>query len=338
MKIFNILFVFCMLAAMPLGAKEFPLCLYGVNNPNDIKTVKKAGFSCIQSYQTDPAKLEPLAREAKHQGLKVVFYPNKIYGTSYEQKAHTWPVLAWYLIDEPDVQRWSRQQVIEAHAHAKQTWPQHDTALVIGQGKTKIPFYDLPDAMMMDWYPVPHHPLTSFGDNVHYTQEGMAQTHHEDRPLWGVVQIFDWKEYKQHRPDNERIGRFPTQEEIRFMSYDGIWNGATGLFYFIFTTKGEPLPTAAPQYWERVRKTVRELARLRPVLENGVAIENPVMVQEPLRLKTWKYKKHIYSILLNASGRTVEVPVVLLEKQYKPLYRTKKQQLMKPYDVWVLKK
>ena len=339
MKLSNVLLITILcLVGSTAYAREFPLCLYGVNNPADIKLVKKAGFSCIQTYQTDPSKLDELAQEAHKRGMNVVFSPHKVWGSAYEQKANNWPMLAWYLVDEPDVNHWSREQVKEAHNRAKQTWPGHETTLVIGQGRTEIPFYDLPDAMMMDWYPVPHHPLTSFGDNVRYTKEGMARMGTADRPLWGVVQIFDWKEFKQHRPDHDRIGRFPTQQEIRFMSYDGIWNGATGLFYFIFTTKGKPLPTAAPAYWERVHAAVQELARLRPVLEKGVLTENPVTVQEPLRMKTWMYKKHRYSILLNASNQTVAVPAELLNKSYKPLYGTKKQTQLEPYGVWVLKK
>ena len=246
--------------SLPLAGREFPLCLYGVNNPSDLKLVKKAGFTCIQTYKTNPEQLDALAKEAQKQGLKVVFYPNKVLDTEYQQKAKQWPILAWYLVDEPDVNKWSRERTQQAHDTTKKAWPQHSTTLVIGQGKTKIPFYDIPDIMMMDWYPVPHLPLTSFGDNVRYVKEGLAKTAMQDHPIWGVVQIFDWKRFKQYRPDNDRIGRFPTTDEIRFMSYDGILNGATGLFYFIFTHQGDILPKSAPAYWKRVKTTVRELA------------------------------------------------------------------------------
>lgn len=338
MKCKKLLSIVFLLIGSSVFAREFPLCLYGVNDPLDVKTVKKAGFSCIQSYTQDPQKLEALAKAAKKQDLKVVFAPHKLYGTEYEKKAQKWTVLAWYLVDEPDVNHWSREQVKEAHNAAKKVWPKHDTALVIGQGKTKVPFYDLPDIMMMDWYPVPHYPLTSFGDNVRYTQEGMTRTNHQDRPLWGVVQIFDWKEFKQFRPDNDRIGRFPTEEEIRFMSYDGIWNGATGLFYFTFNTKGVPLPKAAPEYWKRVKNVVNELSRFRPVLEKGIVVDNPVSLHKSLRMKTWKYKGHLYSILLNISDKPQLVPDTLLTKRYKPLYSTKKQAQIPPYAVWILKK
>lgn len=330
--LFSILFL-----ALPLVAKEFPLCLYSVNKPNDLKLLSKAGVSCIQTYQTDPKKLEALALEAKKLDLKVVFYPNKIRNTPYEQKAQQWPILAWYLIDEPDVKRLDRDQVQYINQNAKKSFPDQPTTLVIGQGKTQVPYYDIPDIMMVDWYPVPHLPLTSFGDNVRYTKEGMIKTNTQDHPLWGVVQIFDWKNFKQNRPDNDRIGRFPTEEEIRFMSYHGILNGATGLFYFTFNHQGKPLPKVAPEYWKRVTAVTKELAHFKEVMEDGAPTNNPVIVETPLMMQTWQYKGNLYSVLLNTSDTAQSLPTELKDKAFKALYGRNKEDLLPPYYVLILK-
>ena len=59
-------------------AAAFPLCMYGVDKPEQVKTLKKAGFTCLQTYKTDPEILAPLAKQAKKYGLQVVFYTNKI--------------------------------------------------------------------------------------------------------------------------------------------------------------------------------------------------------------------------------------------------------------------
>ncbi len=334
-KILFVVFVFLTLGA---SAREFPLCMYGVSDPKDLPLLKKAGFTCVQSYQKDPAQLDILAQAAKKHGLQVVFYPDEIYGTDLQQKAASWPVLAWYLVDEPDVARWSRAQVQQTHQKSKQAWPKHATTLVIGQGKTRTPYYDIPDAMMMDWYPVPHLALTSFGDNVRWTKEGQEARGKSGAPLWGVVQIFNWKEFKQYRPDNDRIGRFPTQDEIRFMNYDGIVNGATGLFYFIFTSNGQPLPQAQPEWWTRVTAATKELAKLRPVLEKGTLTENPVKISSPLVMQTRTYKRHTYSILINRSETPQTVPAELLHKKYKALFGASKTAQIPPLTVWVLKK
>ena len=325
------------ICSLPLLGREFPLCMYGVSNPADLPLLKQAGFTCVQSYQSTPEKLAALARAAQKEGLKIVFYPNKILGTSYEKEAKNWPVLAWYLVDEPDVHRWSRERVLEAHQKAKKAFKNHPTALVIGQGKTAVPFYDLPDIMMMDWYPVPHLPLTSFGDNVRYTKEGLAKTNMQDHPLWGVVQIFDWKNYEQYRSDDDRIGRLPTEDEIRFMSYDGIFNGATGLFFFTFNHLKKPLPQSAPAFWAYVTSVTKELAQLRPVFENNKQVANPVEVQDPLQMITYEYKKHKYSILINRSNVAQTVPAELLRRKYKAQFNRQKAAQIPPYGVWVLK-
>lgn len=326
-----------LLLTMTVSAAHFPLCMYGVDNPTDLPLLKKAGFTCVQTYQREPEKLAPLAKAAKKQGLKIVFYPNKIIGSAYEKQAAAWPVLAWYLVDEPDVARWSRARVEEAREKARTAFPKHENALVIGQGRIKIPFYDLPDNLMMDWYPVPHLPLTSFGDNVRYAKEGQQRFGVATHNLWGVVQIFDWKEFKQYRPDNDRVGRFPTADEIRFMSYDGIVNGASGLFYFIFTTEGKPLPLAQPERWARVEKVSRELSKLRPVLEKGTIISNPVEVSAPLALQTRRYKNRLYIILLNRSDAPVSVPDDFLTPVYKTVFGEMRTSQISPYGVWVLK-
>ena len=330
------LFLFLLFLASPLFAREFPLCIYGVSDPQDLGTLKEVGFSCVQTYQTEPEKLAALAQEAQKQGMKVVFYPNKILGTSYEKEAQAWPILAWYLVDEPDVHKWSRKRVKKAHEQAKKVFPQHDTALVIGQGITLVPFYDLTDVMMMDWYPVPHLKLTSFGDNVRYTKRGMEKKKRKDHALWGVVQIFDWKTYKQRRPDNDRIGRFPTEDEIRFMSFHGILNGATGLFYFTLSPGGKKTATQSPNLWKRVTAVTQQLHKLLPVLEEGILTDNPIFVADPLQIQTRLYDGKKYVFLLNTSDQEQGTPSEFLNDKYQLLYGSKTKTIP-PYGVWVLK-
>ena len=331
-----VLFLF-LLCAQITAARPFPLCMYGVNDPADVPLLKQAGFTCFQTYNKEPEKLAALAQAAQENSMQVVFYPNQILESAQQLQAQQWPILAWYLVDEPDVHKWSRQRVSQAHQKAKSAFPMHDTALVIGQGETKIPYYDLSDILMMDWYPVPHLALTSFGDNVRLAKEGQIAANNGEHPLWGVVQTFNWKESKQYRPDNDRIGRFPTENEIRFMSYDGIVNGATGLFYFIFTSNGKPLPKEQPQWWARVETVSKELSQLRPILEDGEVVENPISVTAPLTVQTRLYKKYLYTILINRSEEPTDTPKAFLKWKYKLLFGNKKSKQMSPYSIWVLK-
>jgi hypothetical protein len=334
----KLLFFLLLVFSLPALAKTFPICMYAVNNPKDIPLLKQAGFNCIQTYSKQPEKLADLAKMARQNNMQVVFYPNELFNTPYQQAAQSWPILAWYLVDEPDVARWSRAKTIAKRNETQKAFPQQENALVIGQGRTLIDYYDIPDNLMVDWYPVPHLPLTSLGDNVAWAKQGQISSGKTENPLWAVVQAFDWKEYKQHRPDNERIGRFPTKEEIRFMSYDAILNGATGLFYFAFITNGKTLPDAQPQWWKRVTSVSEELAELRPVLENGTLTANILPFAEPLVAQTRIYKKYTYTILLNRSDREIPVPAQLTKSKYKLLFGQEKTSVIQPYEVWIIKK
>ena len=334
----KLLVITLLLLSCYASAEHFPICMYGVNDSVYIPLLKQAGFNCIRPYHKVPEKLADIAQTAKDNGMELVIYSNQVVASPNQQAAKDWPMLAWYLVDEPDVHKWSRERVIEVYKKSKEIFPNHQTALVIGEGKTKVPYYDLADNLMVDWYPVPHLPLTSFGDNVQLAKEGQASMGVGERPLWGVVQAFNWREFKQHRPDNDRIGRFPTEEEIRFMSYDGIINGATGLFYYTFVTEGSTLPDKQPEWWKRVIAVTQELNRLLPVLENGKIVENPFTVNEPLAAQTRLYKKYKYIILLNRSDKPVDVPKSLLKRKYELLIDGTKSTQIPAYGVWVIKK
>jgi len=309
--------------------------MYGVTEPAELAVIKEAGFNCFQAYNRDVNVLKALAAEAAKQHLKTVFYPDQLAGED-ALAAREWPVLAWYLVDEPDVWNWPRERVIAKDDNTHAQFPNHQTALVIGQGQTAVPYYDIADALMVDWYPVPHLPLESFGEQVALARKGLERAGQPDKPLWGVVQSFNWKEFKQHRPDHMRVGRFPEQDEMRFMSYHGIVNGATGLFYFVYTTQGRPLPQAQPEWWARVRAVSKELAEMVPVFADGKTVKNPAEVSAPLLLKTWKYKGKKYAVLVNASKDAQPVPAKLLKKKYKVLSGPAKTEQITPYGVWVL--
>lgn len=278
---------------------DFTLGIYGVNDVNEIPTIKKAGFNTVQTYNQNPEYISALAKAAEKNGIKLLVYPNRIIGSNYEDEAHNYPMSAWYICDEPDVNHISYDNMIERESVCKNTFPKHQTAFVIGQGKTKIAFYDICDILMMDWYPVPHLPLESFGENVALAKQGLIDAGCPEKPLWGVVQIFDWKEFKQFRPDSDRIGRFPTKEEIRFMSYDAIFNGATGLFYFVYGSKGIPLPKSRPEEWKYISEIIHELSFMGKIFENGKRIKSPVKVKEPLKVLVYEYDGEKYIIVEN---------------------------------------
>jgi len=311
-KKFFILIV-CGFLAMPAAAGDFVLGVYDVRNPKDLTAVKEAGFNTFQIYYKNPDTIASFARQAN--GLKMLAYPNKIIGSQYEQEAKEWPLYAWYLIDEPDLNNLPFEKLRAADLAARSTFPEQETAFVLSEGAPQINYYRAADIVMVDWYPVPHLALTSLGEQVFKAKSGLKKANLAGKPLIAVVQVFDWKHFKQHRPDDQRIGRYPSAAEIRFMSYHAVLNGATGLFYFSY-----PEAAQSPQEWQALKQTVKEFNVLGQSLANGEVIPAPKFIKAPLAAKSITYQKKKFLIVLNTSDKTAPTPAKLLSKNYKLLF------------------
>ncbi len=300
---------------------EFTIGLYDVKTSADIVNAKEAGFNCVQSYDSSPETIKILAEESEKNEMKLVIYPDKIIkDKKYKTEAQKYPVKAWYLYDEPDVWSLPREKLISMNETAKKMYPNTNTVFVIGEGFTDEPYYDIADILMVDWYPVPHLPLESFGENVALAKQGLIMVGKDTKDLWAVVQMFDWKEYKQHRKDTDRIGRFPKKEEIRFMSYDAIFNGATGLFYFNYYSNGKPLPEAKPKEWAKVVEVVQEMSFVGEIIDNGKEIENPAEIEEPLKAKSFEYGGIKYTFIINPTSERQTLPPLFFQPQFDVIY------------------
>lgn len=308
-------------------ALAIPLCMYGVNTDKDIKIIKKAGFNCFQTYLKEFDTLKYLAEEAKKQNIKAVFYPNKITTEKQIKEANTWPMLAWYLYDEPDVHKITPTTVSETNGKVKEQLTNAPTALVIGQGKTVLDYYNIADILMVDWYPVPHLALESFGQQLALAKAKLEPK----KDFWGVVQAFNWKDFKQYRPDNDRIGRFPTEEEIYFMSWQGIANGANGLFYFIFEHSDKKLNKYSPEVWQAIKRTIKSLKKFSFFIDKGNEVKTPFILNANLENRTWLYKNNYYTLIVNISNKPL---MPSLPSKAKILLGKKD---IEPYEVLIIK-
>ncbi len=327
---------FCLLILLVWAAslsQAFPLCLYGVDSPQDIPVIKAAGFNCVQTYKKDVLTIRALALAAQKEHIKIVVYPNNIINSPYQKEAQGWPVLAWYLADEPDVWDISRQRLKELDKNSKTAFPDDKTAFVIGRGETKTPYYDIADILMVDWYPVPHLKLESLGSEVALVKKYAPQA---DKPVWAVVQAFDWKEYPQNRSDNDRIGRFPSEKELKFMSLDALLNGAAGLFYFVYTSKGVPLPESNPAGWQALSNTVKMMQFAAPALKWGQRRVNPTVAKPPVMMKTFYYDYDTYTLVINYGAQQTALPAVLRQSKYEAVF-CKKSDVMEGYGVILLR-
>lgn len=339
-KIFKIcLIASSVLVLSAVGGECLVLGIYGAKKPQDLQIIKQAGFNTFQTYDKQADAIAALAREARLKNLNILAYPNNIINSKYSREAQTWPVYAWYLIDEPDIFNTPFAKLKQKDMAAKIAFPAHKTAFVLSEGAPKINYYRAADIVMVDWYPVPHLALESLGQETAKARAAMTKAGLDNKPLIAVVQAFDWKDFEQYRPDNDRIGRYPTTEEINFMSFHALLSGADGLFYF---TLSEARKT--PQKWAALTKTVKELKYLSPVFDKGKPLNNPSFITAPLMAKHFFYGGKRWLILVNASSKAVPAPKELLNVKYKTLFaaRTFRFTVAKnggnipPYAVFVL--
>jgi hypothetical protein len=232
-----------------------------------------------------------------------------------------WPMAAWYLADEPDANGMTPETLLALDKSVRSWSPAVPTAFVLGDGRAAAKYSAAGSVMMVDWYPVPHLPLSSAGDQVRRAVEAAG-----GKPVWAVLQAMDWKDYPQKDPKKPRIGRFPNIEELRFMSYDAVLQGAGGLWYYTFTRPDGQDLTHAPELWFALTWVVRELAQMKPVFEGGVRAEPPFK-PEPgdLQARAWRWRGRRYVVVVNRGGdAAAKLPEELLDVRWRPLFENRR--------------
>lgn len=297
--VFTVLFL-----VLPVRA-SFPIGIINVAAPEAIPEIAAAGFTHILGDS------QAISHTAHRAGLKVIAIPRFI-GSAEDSSAPA--VAAWYISDEPEVNRQSTATISRIASEVRRWSPETPLTLVVGEGKYAAAYAPFVDVMMLDWYPVPHLPLESAGEQV-----SVAVNLSAGKPVWAVLQAMDWRDYPQRDPKKPRIGRFPTLEEIRFMSYHAILRGASGIFYFEFIRRysdGETLLNY-PERWGHLKNIVGELKSLKPFFELGAGehLEAP-----GLEAKVWRRKGERVAVYLNPTPQVATLPQSALDDSWKAAF------------------
>ncbi len=306
-------------AAPLLAGEDMPICMYGIGKPAELQILKQAGFNCFQTYEQAPELLAVLAAEAVKLGLSMVAMPDKVIGSAYDKNARNWPILAWYLFDEPEVHDLPLNELLKLDQRVKEWSPSQRTVFAIGDGIAAFTYGGAADALMVDWYPVPHLELGSVGQQVTLAREGAKalDAKKPDKAVWAVLQAFDWMEYPQLRV--EKVGGFPTFGQVRFMTYLALARGAKGIFYFKYSSAdGVPL-VDRPERWGVYERMADELARIGPVFTKGRRIDPPVGLSPELSSIAFKKGWHKYLVLLNPTAAPVPLATAVL-RNWRPLF------------------
>jgi hypothetical protein len=264
------LFLFLLLAVIAsTGCQNrragfYPLGIYAAG-PNDLKTVREAGFNLV----TGPADKSYLD-SAQGLSLKVLASPQTSAGPTFSASAarhaigafDSHPALwAWYLIDEPDLNRISPNDVSRAHRFLKSLGAGKPTALVLYQGYNALDYAHLSDILMIDRYPIPWLPLANFPQHVRMARLALGKR----APLVAVIQAFDWSKHPDLLP-NEKDLRPPTFDEVRCMTYAALVQRATGLFYYCYDD-GRWKMAEHPGVWDDLKRVVNEVNDRLPLFQ-----------------------------------------------------------------------
>lgn len=353
-------------SAAPLKPTLLPLGLYSVSDPGQLAAIHHAGFNAIVPNAPDPEALRRLGDAAAMEGIALLVAPPTTSGTAgdsngkqgTERSDHaspsvpfrpfpspSFPVLAWYLADEPDVTGMTEDQLVALDQRTKKAFPGPPTAFVVGDGGDALCYAKAGDILMVDWYPVPHLPLASVGDHVRWTVDAArspaAGGAAKGRPVWAVIQAYDWRDQAQRNP-GPRIGRFPTTGEIRFMSYLALVRGAQGLFYFQFSKPGGKTLLDFPDQWFALTSVVHELSQLASTMARGVSMPARPGSIPGLTVRAWRDPaagEEVVVLVNESPDRAATVPPVLRQDRWQPLGNNAAPgELIAPLSVSVLRR
>jgi hypothetical protein len=257
--------LFAATGCAPFKPGFYPIGLYSVNRPADLPLIRQAGFNVVAG----PAS-RAFLDAAQANGLKVLASPGTSAGPHFDPDAARRTVQAldahaalwaWYLVDEPDLNRISPGAVLRANRFLKNLPAHRPTALVIYDGNQAADYANITDLMMIDRYPIPWLPLANFPQHVRLTRLATRP----DQPLIAVLQAFDWSYFPELVPGETGL-RPPTYRELRCMTYCAVACGANGLFYYCFDD-GRWDIRAHPRIWTALKAIVAELNARRPLLE-----------------------------------------------------------------------
>ncbi len=310
------------------GQPFFPIKIWGVRIETEemLAAVRDFGFNVVTTGHAEalgPAGARLWLDMAEKHGLKVIlttrvefsdrqaaeFLPGKLERlTAVINAIKTHPaLLAFSLADEP---AWSGNSLtaFAAGARAIRALDPHHPIYVNHAPRNTIAelrrYNQYADIAGSDIYPVwkdgldhhsdlPNKTLSVVGDET--TKNLAALDPHQ--PVIQTLQAFSWSDGYGAK---DRSGDpFPTHFQLRFMGYDALVCGATGLAYYQDSRYRELRPELKP--------IIREFYALHDVLAAGPSLPvDRVCAQPGIKLLAKKHRGHLILIAVNRSAQPVE--------------------------------
>ena len=251
-------------------------------------------------------------------------------------------LLCWEMEDEPAFTwksaepRLKPEPLIETYQLIKQEDPDH--LVITNHGpvnliSTLARYNRSTDIVACDVYPViPHGIKPTYalfpdglqGDllNPYISQVGeytdkMKRVVNNSNPVFMVLQAFAWEMLKKAEERDTTMIRYPNYKESRFMAYNAIVHGATGILYWGSNYTPQPSP-----FIDDLNKVTRELARMQEIL-SATNIELDIRkeyhelgysVDTGIEILSKKVNDTYYLISVNSDKNPVKVSLTGLDK------------------------
>lgn len=298
--------ILLLLFSVPAGA-EFHIGLFNLTAPKASEEVAAVGFTHVLSDDLI------VTEAARSHGLKIVGIPRPA-DSRHSTSASS--VAAWFIADEPEINLQGPEDIARIAAAVRGRDPGVPLTLVIGDARYARAYALSVDALMVDWYPVPHLPLGSVGDQV-----SMAVSQAGGKPVWAVLQAMDWRDYPQRDPKKPRIGRFPTHVELRFMTYHAVLRGASGVYYFEFQRRSVQGKTLLdyPERWQALKSVVGELSAVKAFFATG---PGEIIPSVGIEGRQWYADGKRLVVFLNPTPSPAPLPKDFLKRPWQALFST----------------
>ena len=290
------------------GKKLLPLGVYYAVDETDLKAVAEAGFNTVvlHSRLASAATMDAAAAL----GLTVIISspssaPEFWSGLQDRMSART-NLGGWYVMHRPDATAPPTPVTMMAGVYGglSRQDPDHPVCLAVSALSRLADYAPCCDILMPWTEPEPVGDVRGVDAMVGRALEVCGGT----KPVWPIIQMTGAGYATDTRLDPRGNGRPPTPAEYRCMAYLSLARGAAGVFSFAYRVPPARnqreflISRDAPDLWQAVGQTNRELQALAPVLLEG----EPVAVQADrgdVALRGYRYKDAFYVLAANPLAR-----------------------------------
>ncbi|MDP8255924.1 MAG: hypothetical protein P9M14_09250 [Candidatus Alcyoniella australis] len=168
-------------------------------------------------------------------------------------------LMGWYTFDEPGLHGVDVALAQELNDLFNEVAPTIPTTLVMMASVPYETYIDYCNVFMVDPYPVPFMPIGLVTTQIQGALEA-AQGRGANggvKPVWGVLQAFDWQLLWGTKPVGEPWR--PTPDELRNMAYQAVAAGAQGVVYWNYSH------LRASESWEGFQVLARQITSLNAI-------------------------------------------------------------------------